>query len=276
MAGVFDELLEQQKQRLAGAAPAPTLDWNSYYSQALAQAQAQDPTFAADYAKLSADAKEELRLDVLGPVEEAISNPDFDVDAVRTAFEQASFEVKIEGTTFSAWRDGELLVRLEHIDTPAENATATTAQMASIVVEVILMVIGLIVQIPAVGTAIKAAITAVAKAIADNPALVTAVTAVAAAWPNGTWATASASWGLILAGNNAGIITRVIRAIMSTMHWWDYALLVLQVLAFIAALVASAGYAAIAKIVVVLTQTARLISKLVNLDAIAALATATA
>jgi hypothetical protein len=104
VAGIFDELLQQQQQqRLAAGAPAaPAMDWGSIYGQALAEAQAQDPTFAADFGQLSADAKEELQLAVLGPVQEAVSNPDFDVEAVRAAFEQASFEVTIEGTTFRA------------------------------------------------------------------------------------------------------------------------------------------------------------------------------
>jgi hypothetical protein len=149
-------------------------------------------------------------------------------------------------------------------------------QMASIVIEGILLLVGLLVQVPAVGSALKKALDAIGTALTNSAAYQQAVLAVQAAAVQGAWPLAGAIWAMILSSNAVGVITKVIRAILSSLHWWDYALMVLQVLAYIAASIVTGGYAVIAKIVVVLAQTARLISKLANLGAIQALAPVTA
>lgn len=294
MTGVFDELLEQQRQRYADGAPAPleeppprtdgwtlteqAINWNYLYSQALTELQSQDPSFASHFATLSADAKEELKLAVLDPVENALS-PDgsFDIEAVRTAFEGASFVANVEGTTFSAWRDGELLIRLEHIDTAAENATASNAQTVSIVLEAIFFFIAVFLVVPTpTETAFGRVIQAISRDVAESPSFQQAIDALPEAYQEGAWEFAKAIAAVVFKSNAHGLVLQVVHIVMAGMTWYQKMLCALQILALIAAAGLSGGAAVVAKIAVIVMQATEFIVKVRNLQAIQALAPATA
>ncbi|HUZ24772.1 MAG TPA: hypothetical protein VMV07_13515 [Streptosporangiaceae bacterium] len=295
---MFDDLLEQQRQRFSGgtpvslaeppprtdgwqlppqpmAAPQP-LDWNYIFNQALIEARSQDPAFAASYAQLSSDAKEELKLAVLEPAESGIALENLDFDAMSRAFVESSFVAKVEGTTFSAWRDGELLIQLDHIDTAAENATATGAQMASVVIECIFLVIAIFVWIPQSTATLNRAVRAIVDVVDQSPLYRQAINALQAAWGQGPWAMAKAILNVIIQSNIAGVIGQVLRIILDEVAWYQYALMFLQILAYLAATILSGGAAAIAKIAAVVIQAASFILKVTNLQAIQALAPASA
>ena len=293
MAGIFDDLLERQRQRFAAGAPAlpaeppartdgwnlipQPVDWDNVYAQALAEARSQDPTFGASYDALSADARQEMKLAVLGPVEGAISMEGLDLDELSRAFHESSYVTKVEGTTFTAWRNGELLIRLEHIDEAAENATATFAQMASVVVESVFLIIAVLLSAPnPSATAFNRAVQAIIRSVENSSSLQRAIQALDAARQVSNWELAKAVFGVILASNDVGIIGQTVHILLSEVAWYQYALMVLQILAYIAAAVLSGGAAVVAKIAVLLIQATQFILKVTNLQAITALAPAAA
>ena len=304
MAQLFDELLQSERLKalapraayssdqelgresnetppwmlmLTPSTPPPPLNWQNVYASALAQLESQDSTFTAKYNALSADEKEQLKLQALSRAEGAANFQDLDFEAMRDNLLNSTYVTEVVGTRFTARRDGELIIQLDRIDTPAENATATWVQMASIVAEAIFFVMAVLTAAPRpTGVAFNRAIQAITTATANNSAFRNAVNALQAANREGVWALAKGVFGVIVASNIGGLVSQVVDILLSEVAWYQYALMALQILAYIGAAFLTGGIAVIAKLASILINAAEFVLKVTNLKAIEQLAPANA
>ena len=170
-------------------------------------------------------------------------------------------------------RDGKEFMPSKKLNTIKAVDVTSWIQIASIVVEAVLLVV------QAVGIKVAVSTSTITKTaeeiipvIESSSQLQKAVQALEEAAKGGSkWEIAKAIFRLIKDSYSAGILWKIIKGLCSNMSWWDWTKTGAIVSAMIIAALATDGVALIAKIVLALNSAYEFIKKLTNLGELNAL-----
>ena len=157
------------------------------------------------------------------------------------------------------------------LDTTNAFESVSGLQIASIVVEVVALILS-IVGITVPEEKIAQVAKSVAKALLDSPAVKAAIAALKKAFSSvGSGSgKAEAVWNLIKAvweyRKQGNIIIKIVKGLLSGLSWWKIAKIVAEVTAMLVAAFASGGAALIAKILLALKSAYEFAKKISNLN----------
>jgi hypothetical protein len=253
------------------------VDLEQVFAQTIDQLELGDAEFTDNFKALSEEERRTLKEEAMKAVDDALKGKGLDFDGIRKDFLTASYDCQIKGNDFFVTREGETLLHLTNLNTVEGIAAATWIQIASIIVEAVCLVMSIVGAVPKPGSKqIGRAAEAIAEKVARSSVLQRAVARVAEAFRSGSrWSQAQSIFLLIKDVNAVGLVKTIVKILLKDMKWYEYALMVIKMVAYIVAAVMTDGVALIAKLIIILGDAVAFAIKLTNLDRLNAMVLAT-
>ena len=192
---------------------------------------------------------------------------------IQEGFLPQTFQIEIKQDADNSFhanftRDGKSYLKQKQLNSIHAIEATSYFQIASIVVEAVLLVLQCIgVEIAVDEQTITKIAEDILPIIENSSDIQNAVAALKKAADGGSnWEIAKAIFQLIVAINGAGILWEIIKSLCSNMSMWEWAETAALVTAMIIASLATDGAALIAKIVLALYSANNFLQKLVNLN----------
>ena len=204
--------------------------------------------------------------------------PQHRVDLIKTGLEVPTYQLdiskKADGKHWAdITRDGKVFMQSQMLESTAVIGKSTYIQMASIVVEGVLLTLQAVgIKVAVSEQLIKRTAEETVSVIESSSALQKAVQALQEAVKGGSkWEVAKAIFKLIKDIKAGGILWKIIKGLCSNMTWYDWVKTAGIVTAMIVAAVATDGVALVAKIILALNSAYTFFKKFTKLDELAAL-----
>ena len=278
--------MSMQRDIIERAVNAALADIEKYAPQEFQMLQA-DPAkkqgliqAARDAAEEEVKLAEEFHTQPSENVAERLSKhlPQYRVELIKTGLEVPTYQLNIskraEGRHWAdITRDGKVFMQSQVLESSAAIGKSTYIQMASIVIEGVLLVLQAVgIKVAVSEQLIKRTAEETVSVIESSSALQKAVQALQEAAKGGSkFEIAKAIFNLIKDSKAAGILWKIIKGLCSNMSWYDWVKTAGIVTAMIVAAVATDGVALIAKIILALNSAYKFFKKLTNLSELAAL-----
>lgn len=191
---------------------------------------------------------------------------DGDFKMVSGYVDQETFTMDIQGSVASVQRGGQKFLDSMQLNSMGGIVDSSAVQIASLVVESVLFVVGCIgIKVHIQESALRKIISEIIPVV-KQPAFKRIINKFVESWKNGNAiGKAKAIFKLLKETNSFGIFWKIIKMAFKEMKWWEYVRAAAEITALIVAAFATDGVALIAKIALSVNDAVNITTKVINL-----------